>query len=146
MLTGSGKSVVILRSYILYFASNSLLVFVFIKLFGLIGAAVASVICIYILAYVLLNSTARYLGVRFTQLIDFKKIGLISLYSVAICSAVKSLSILFGNSWWTLLLIAAYFLLTYYVLIQKKLLNIQAYRHLILKIPYGESIYRFLLK
>lgn len=146
VLTGSGKTGVILRSYILYFIANSLLVFVFIHLFGLIGAAIASVICIYILAYVLLNSTARYLGVRFTQLIDFRKIGLISLYSGIICLSVKSLSLLVGNSLVTIFLIGIYFLLTYYILVQKKLLNIQVYRHLIIKIPFGESIYRFLLK
>lgn len=144
VLTGLGKSTVILKANVIYFVVNIILIYIFIRWIGLIGAAIASVLSVYLLAYLLLRSTARSLGAGLSDIINLSKLGRIIIYSVLFAGLIKLADNVIHNNSVKISMILIYFGAIYFVFIRSKILNIQLYERVFITLPYGRNIYKFL--
>jgi len=146
VLSGLGRTKTILYGYIIYFLANILGVFILGKLFGIMGATIASVICIYLLAFVLINSTAKSLEVSIFNIFDVKKLIIILFWTISLCSLSKWLALTTNNIWIKGGIIFTYLVVVYLILLRRKLITISLFENLIRKLPYGSQLYRIIIR
>lgn len=125
VLITAGKSPFILRSNIIYFLTNIILVSVLGYLFGIYGVAVAASISVFILAYMLLRKDAEIFGVQISSFFHGRQIALVFFLSVGLAILLKvSLNSLFGLHPLAVFLLAAaiYFPVIYVFITRRGLL------------------------
>lgn len=91
VLITAGKSSYILKSNIVYFLTNIILVTILGYMFGIYGVAVAASISVFLLAYILLRKDAEIFGVRISSFFQLKQIALVFLISAGLAIVLKIL-------------------------------------------------------
>lgn len=126
VLIAKGKTKIILLSDIIVFGFNIGLNYVLITLYGIEGAAIASILSFYLLSFILLRFTSKELSVRMVDFLNFKKMLQLIFISLIFASACYYLyfSFLLGYLW-ILPLLMVYFILTYFIMIKFKVASIQ---------------------
>ncbi|MGW8122584.1 oligosaccharide flippase family protein [Roseivirga echinicomitans] len=81
LLQSFGKTKLIFRYSIMTLVMNVILNYIFIKTFGFYGAAVSTVVSMYFMNILQLRAGGRLLGIRITEMMPFKNLGIVLLYS-----------------------------------------------------------------
>ncbi len=89
VLITAGKAPFILKSNIVYFLTNIILVTVLGFFFGIYGVAVAASISVFLLAYILLRKDAEIFGVRISSFFQVKQIAFVFILSLALAVGLK---------------------------------------------------------
>lgn len=116
VLITAGKSPFILKSNIVYFLSNIVLVTILGFFLGIYGVAIAASISVFLLAYILLRKDAEIFGVRIRSFFQLKQIAFVFILSASLAMGLKlSLNYLMGTHPLMVFLVAAaiYFPVTY---------------------------------
>jgi O-antigen/teichoic acid export membrane protein len=89
ILISANKSKVILKIYLLTFAVNILLNYILIAYLGIIGAAISTVISLFILAALQLGISLGLIKKRLSDLINFRELLLMLLFCVLLAFTLK---------------------------------------------------------
>lgn len=89
VLITAGKSPYILKSNVIYFLTNIVLVVLLGYLFGIYGVAVAASVSVFILAYILLRKDAQIFGVSIDSFFQLRRIALIFLLTAGLALLLK---------------------------------------------------------
>ena len=123
LLNANGKSKLILRYSILTLAINFFLNIVFLKLMGMIGAAIASLLSIIFVGFIQLYHGTKMLKISLIEILDIKKIKALILQIIVftiINIKVKEFLYKFIDSNFIILIIAYLIFILIMVLINGK--------------------------
>lgn len=140
------KSKYILISFFIFMLSNISLNYILIQNFKIIGCAIATAASVYILAFLQLYFTSKFLKVSIFDYLDLFKLFTIGAVSIVTISIFKLITTYYLNSNLLIFILTSglSFPIIYYLLI-KKYIDIQTYRTWFEKIPmFGKIIYKLL--
>lgn len=89
VLITAGKSSYILKSNLLYFITNIVLVMLLGNIFGIYGVAIAASISVFVLAFTLLKKDAKIFNVRIISFFEIRKILVITAISSLAALIIK---------------------------------------------------------
>lgn len=123
ILTVAGKTKEIFRYFLLGQVLNIFLNYVLITKFGIIGAAVSSVFCTYLVMGILLFLSFRELNIKPSQMVEFGKISSILLFSLAISGLSYALYRQVEQLWLIPILLLLTLFICYFVFIRREWLE-----------------------
>ena len=137
----------VLMSFAVFLISNVSLNLILSHYYGIYGCAVATILSVFILAFMQLHLTIRELHVSYSQYIDVRALSIILLSSVLYIGVFKLLFYYIPVSHLVAFLTAGILTVPVliFVFIRKKLVDISHYQSIFEKIPWmGMKLYRLL--
>lgn len=126
ILIAANKGKSLLYYHIFAFVLNIVLNLVFISVFGILGAAIATVLTLFIFGFLLLNHSLSLIERRVIELFHLKKMSIIIGVSVTIASVAYASTAMFSNALIRLVLFSViYFPCTYFCIIKSKVFGEQ---------------------
>jgi O-antigen/teichoic acid export membrane protein len=134
ILISANKSKYILYYYIVVFLVNVIFNYLFIYWLGSIGAAISTVMSLFLFAFLHMNKSLSIINARFFDLIDFKDVIKMLVFTFSLAFFLNfSLSNFIVSPYKLVLFGIIFFPLTYFFLFQRNLISKELFRRILSK-------------
>lgn len=141
VLITMGKQSLLVKYYFIFFLTIFFNSWLFTKLFGIIGSAIAVTASSYLLYFFLLRSMASFLGASVSEIINWRSLIYTILISLVIIIPFMLPGYYFVMSDWSKLFMIPFILIIIYTsLVKSKIISITMYMPILDKIPFGKTI------